>query len=216
MGALKRIIGAISDDVVAALAAGGYPPLTPDASGRPGKILIGTAENYEMSSPPRIIFEPLGSKFVAPEYASNSSDLDTEERRNQNALRTIAGEDIAFLVRCWGAANSDDAADDFDVTRALYHQVRASIHKLLPGAYEIEESGEFTKSSHINRSGREYTFGVTFLTPVLDGLIPYAAANYSPAETATEVESRYAPSNVQLVGTDRLQLPNGQDEPGCE
>lgn len=216
-GALGEIIRDISDDVVAKLAAAGYPPLCPLQDGSVGRILVGTAANYEQVSPPRIIFEPMGSKFGVAEYASASATLDTLERRNQAALRTIAAEDIEFNVRCWGAAGTGDPVDDYDVTRALYHQVRASLQSRLPGAFSIESSGKFTVSSNINRDGREYVFGVTFLTPVMGDLVPYAIANRTPAERAAVVEGLYAPAGVTANGTDRLVLPNGSgsSEPGC-
>lgn len=214
-GVIATIIGAISSDVVAALAAAGYPALTPDQSGNAGAILVGTAEAYEQTSPPRIIFEPKGSKFVAAEYASNSASLSTLERRNQIALRTIAGEDVMFDVRCWGASDTGSPADDYDVTRALYHQVRASIQKLMPGSFEIEESGKYTQGSSVVRSGREFVFGVTFLTPVLDALAPYAFANASAAAQAEVIADLYAPVDVEGDGTDAMVIGDGSSEEGC-
>jgi len=218
MGALATIIAAVSEDVVAKLAAASYPPLTPDASGNAGKILVGTAANFENTSPPRIIFEPKGSKFSASDYASASASLSTLERRNQGALRTIAAEDIEFDVRCWGAAGTSDPVDDYDVTRALYHQVRSSLQALMPGAFAIEESGKFTESSNVNRDGREFVFGVTFFTPVMSDLVPYALPNRTTAEISAVVEEGYAPAGVAAVGTDRMILPDGSgsSEPGCD
>ena len=217
MGAIATIIAAISEDVVAKLAAASYPPLTPDASGVAGKILVGTAANFENTSPPRIIFEPKGSKFSTAEYASASHTLSTLERRNQNALRTIAAEDLSFDVRCWGAAGTSDPVDDYDVTRALYHQVRASLQALMPGSFELEETGKFTVSSNVNRDGREFVFGVTFFTPVMSDLVPYAVPNRTAAQISTVVENLYAPAGVAAVGTDHLILPDGSgsSEPGC-
>lgn len=215
MGALATIIGALSDDVVAALASAGYPPLTPDQSGNAGAILVGTAANFEQTHAPRIIFEPTGSKFKSAEWSSASAELDTLERRNQKALRTIAAEDISFLVRCWGAAGTGVPVDDYDVTRALYHQVRASLQKLYAGSFAIEETGKFTDTSKINASGREFTFGVTFFTPVLDALVPYALANQTDAERAMVVDDLYAPDDVTAVGTESLVLPDGTSEEGC-
>ncbi len=209
MGALSSIISAISTDVVAALADASYPPLTPDQSGNAGAILVGTAAAFEQTCPPRIIFEPKGSKFVAAEYASNSATLSTLERQNQSALRTIGGEDITFDVRCWGAAGTGNPVDDYDVTRALYHQVRASLQKLMPGSFEIEEAGKFTTGTNVVRDGREFVFSVTFFTPILDALLPYDIVNYSDAERATLVEELHAPADVVpsdgpivFVGTD--------------
>lgn len=217
MGALASIIDDVSADVVAALAAAGYPPLTPDASGNAGAILVGTAANYETTAPPRIIFEPVGSKFSAPDYASASVTLGTTERRNQSVLRSIENEDIAFRVRCWGAAGTGFPVDDYDVTRALYHQVRASLQKRFPGAHSVEASGTFTDTSKVNIDGREFVFDVVFFTPVLDALVPYGLPNRTPAQIATVVEGLHAPANVVAVGTDRLVLPDGSgsSEPGC-
>lgn len=219
MGALKSIIAAISEDVVAALAAGGYPPLTPDASGNAGKILVGTAELYEASSAPRIIFQPVGFKLsTGGEYGSASATLDTLERTNQRALRTIANKDVTFLCRCWGAAGTSDPVDDYDVTEALVDQVIASLEKLLPGAHSIEGAGNYTPGSNINRHGREATFSVTIFRPVLDALAPYGLANRTAEQIADVVDPLYAPGDVVAVGTDRLVLPDGSggSEPGCE
>jgi hypothetical protein len=211
MGALATIIGAISDDVVEALAAASYPPLTRDASGKPGRILVGTAEVFEQSSPPRIIFEPVGSKFAAGEYYSASSALGTTERKNQAAMRTIAAENISFSVRCWGAAGTNDPVDDYDVTRALYHQVRASLQKLLPGSFEITDTGKFTTGSNVNRLGREFVFGVTFFTPVLDHLQPFAASNRSSEELAEMTDRLRAPDGVTHNAQVTLDTSNGSE-----
>lgn len=216
-GALATIIGAISDDVVSSLADAGYPPLTSDQSGNAGAILVGSAAAFEQTSPPRIIFEPKGSKFVAAEYASNSYDMASTERANQSSMRTIAGEDINFDVRCWGAAGTGNPVDDYDVTRALYHQVRASLQKLMAGSFEIEESGKYTTGTNVVRDGREFVFGVTFNTPVLDALMPYALANESSDVHAALVTTLHAPPDVAISGTDNLVLPDGTGttEPGC-
>ncbi len=198
MGSLATIISAISNDVVLALAAASYPPLTPDASGNPGAILVGTAAAFEQSSPPRIIFEPVGSTFGAAEYASASTSLDTDERKHQNSMRTIATDNVAFNVRCWGAAGTRSPVDDYDVTRALYHAVRASIHKLLPGAYAVEATGKYPPSTNVVRSGREFVFGVVFFTPVLATLVPY------------DRDRLYAPDGVTPLGS--VVLDSGTTE----
>lgn len=214
---MANIITAVSDDVVAALAAAGYPPLTPDPSGNAGKILVGTAALYEAAAPPRIIFEPVGSKFSTADYASSSSVLTTLERRNQEALHTIANEDVMYLVRCWGVDPIGGIAADYDVTRALYHQVRASLQKLLPGAFAIDEAGKYTAGSNVNRSGREFTFGLTIFTPVLGALVPYGLTNETPAQVAAAVAVRHPNGPITVVGTERFINSAGQggSEPGC-
>ncbi len=205
MGTLATIISAISDDVVAALAAASYPPLCPTPSGGAGAILVGTAAAFEQAAPPRIIFEPLGSVFGAAEYASASVTLDTVERLHQNAMRTIATETVGFAVRCWGAASTGIPVDDYDVTRALYHAVRGAIHRLVPGAYVVDAAGKYPSSSNLVRSGREFVFGVQFFTPVLASLLPYDRTR------------QYAPDDVHAVGSDHLILPSGagSTEAGC-
>jgi hypothetical protein len=220
VGALAQIITAISDNVVAMLAAAAYPPLTPRVDGSVGAILVGTEALFEQAAPPRIIFEPKGSKFSQREYYSASNAIVTVERQREAAMRTIASEDVMFDVRCWGAANTGNPVDDYDVTRALYHAVRASIHAVMPGAYEIEEAGKYTVGTNNVRDGREFVFGVTFLTPVLDALLPYDAVNNSAAQNAALVTRLKAPAGVVPAGNDFLTIPTsgpktGPTEQGC-
>lgn len=211
MGRLKTIVGAISDDVVAALALAAYPPLCPAPNGDAGKILVGTAASYETYAAPRIIFEPMGWKVGMAEFASASASLHTTERRNQNVLRTIKAKDFRFLCRCWGAApDSHDPCDDYDVTEALADQVMASLQKLLPGAHEVESTGDYPKGGpNIHRLGREVVFGVTVLVPVLDALAPYDLANKTAGQIATVVENLYAPADVVPSGVVKLGPSNG-------
>jgi len=197
MGLLADIIGAISDDVVAELLAASYPALTD------GKIVIGTAAEYENGAPPRIIFDPSpGSSFAIAEYSSASSTLDTVERRKQKVMRTIAAENVKMNVHCWGSAGTNEPVDDYDVTRALYHQVRASIHKVMPGAYGVDESGQYRTGSNIVRLGRWYTFGVTIYTPVLASLLTFdPVRQYAPADVKQVGDITYAPDGtISIVG----------------
>lgn len=197
MGYLATIINEISNDVVAALAAASYPPLTD------GAIVVGTAAEFEQGDAPRIIFDPTpGSKLHSPEYYSAEQDF-LGERRVQNALRTIAGEDVMFAVHCWGAADTGVVVDDYDVTRGLYHAVRAVLQKRLPGEHAIDETGKYRTGTNLRRRGRWYTFGVTIFTPVLSGLLPYDRVK------------AYAPDGVVPVGTDLVVLPTGETEAGC-
>lgn len=199
MGALADIIKAISDDVVAKLAAAGYPPLVD------GKIVVGTAAEFEQLAPPRIIFDPSpGSKFQTREWYSASTVAHTDERAKQGALRTIAGENIGFNVHCWGAAGTNDPVDDYDATRGLYHAVRAAVHHVMPGAYGIEASGKYRLGSNAVRLGRWFTFDLVIYTPVLSSLLPY------------DRDRMYAPDNVRPVATsDTMRFPNGSTEEGC-
>ena len=204
-GVLATIIDSISADVVASLAAASYPPLTPDASGNAGKILVGSERLYEQTAPPRIIFEPVGFKWHDAEYYSASATRHTDERRVEGVQRTVAAEDVLIVVRCWGAAGTGSIVDDYDVTRMLAHAVRAALQRKMPGAFSIEETGKFTADTHVNRSGRELVFGLTFFTPVLASLLPFDAAR------------QYAPSGVHGVGTEHIISPDGTgaSESGC-
>ena len=200
-GPLAQIVKAISDDVVAKLDAAGYPALAD------GEIVIGTAAEFEQSAPPRIIFEPNGSKFGTAEYASASATVHTPERRVQGAMRTIAAENVMFTVHCWGADPSPNAkpVDDYDVTRALYHAARAAIHKTLPGAYAIDSSGAWRKGTNLVRLGRWFSFELQIYTPILTTLRPY------------DRNRQYAPDDVVPVAlADGMRFPDGSLEPGCQ
>ena len=195
MGNLAVIVNAINDVLVAELLAGGYPALTPDQSGNPGKILVGTASAFEQSSPPRIILEPLGSDFSTGEYYSSSTEIWTEERRRQIATRALASEHMKFACRCWGAADTGNPVDDYDLTRALYHAMRIALHNTMPGSYEIDESGKYTTGSNVIRNGREFVFGLTIMSPILETLQPYDRA------------TRFAPNGVTAVIEDFMTVP---------
>ncbi len=205
MGLLADIISAISVAVVANLAAGGYPALAD------GAIVVGTAAEFEQSAPPRIIFDPTpGSEYVSPEYYSGGSTvIHTTERELEGAQRTVSGDNVSFLVHCWGYAGVSAApVDHYDVTRALAHAVRAALQKIVPGAYKIEDKGRYRDTTKIVLMGRWFTFGVTIYTPVLESLVPY------------DRSQAYASDTVAPSGTDEMLVPfnsptTGPHEPGC-
>ena len=204
MGTLASIISAISVAVVANLAAGGYPALVD------GAIVVGTAAEFEQAAPPRIIFDPTpGSEYVSAEYYSGSAVIHTTERELQGAQRTVSGDNVSFLVHCWGWAGADAApVDHYDVTRALAHAVRAAMQAIAPGAYQIEDKGKFRDLSKIVMMGRWFTFGLTIYTPVLESLVPYDRA------------LAYASDTVTPAGTDEMLVPydsatTGPHEAGC-
>ncbi len=190
-GPLAQIIGAVSALVVVNLASAGYPPLTD------GGIVVGTAAEFEQGDAPRIIFDPSpGSKFVSPEWYSASAVIHTAERERQIATRTIAGDNVSFAVHCWGASPNGVVVDDYDVTRALYHAVRAAIHAVAPGAYQIEDGGKYRTGTNIVRRGRWFTFNLTIYTPILTQLVPFVN------DPATYVSpTAYAPDDSFPRGT---------------
>ena len=208
MGPVATIIRTISDEVVARLAAAGYPPLTPDADGVAGRILIGRAAQFEQAAPPRIIFVPMASKFTMRDIYSRTRPRNSSERREENAQRAILQEAITFEVRVWGESTPPNPTDDFDITRALYHSVLASVQHLAVGAQEVDTDGEWTDgtfaSAQLARAGREFVFGVTLRTPVLTSLLPY------------DVARQYAPAGVAPAVTDGIQIPTAiVPELGC-
>ncbi len=106
-------------------------------------------------------------------------------------------------MHCWGAASTGVIVDDYDVTRALYHAVRAAIHKVAPGAYQIEDGGKYRTGTNLVRRGRWFTFNLTIYTPILTSLVPYDRA------------VKYAPDDVVANGAHSMKFPDGSTEAGC-
>jgi hypothetical protein len=196
MPAISPLVTAISNEVVAALAAAGYPPLTD------GKILLGRQHQIEQSAPPRIIFTPKGSTFGAKDVygRSNVVGYPSAEVRSQWAQRSVLTDFVTFEVRCWGCHVPPDPDLDFDVTQALYQQVIMSTHLLAAGTYTATPGAwqdSTFQSSQLFRDGREFVFGLTFGTPLLDKLLPFA------------------PGAVAAQPTTNMQLPTGPTDVGC-
>ena len=82
---ISVLVSAISDDVVAALAAKGYPPLTD------GKILLGEQHRYELSAPPRVIMTPDAGIFGALDTQSSSYTLPPGTGGNTSAGVGVSG-----------------------------------------------------------------------------------------------------------------------------
>lgn len=201
MPGIVALIDAISDNVVSSLAAASYPALTD------GEILIGRQYQFEGSAPPRIVFVPTKSVFPDKDVYNRSptggAGPYTAEQLAQNQNRSIRSENITFEVRCWGASPTNDPGLDFDYTQALYQQVIRSIDHLALGSYIIG-AGDWTDakftSGQLIRDGREMVFSVTFMTPILERLEALPLA----------------PNNVVAENTDKLELPTGQIETGCQ
>lgn len=199
MPGIVQIVSAISTQVVAALAAASYAPLTD------GKILLGRKYQSEETTPPRIIFIPMKSKF-GPKSVSNASTIAgnqpySAEARAQIRQRAIATEFVNFEVRCWGVApGASDEDADMDFTQALYHAVILSTHLIAAGSFTID-GGDWVDArqgttQHVHL-GREFVFGLTFATPVLDELLLNAPTLVAPNLTNT------------------MTLPSGASGAGC-
>lgn len=184
MPGIVAVVSAISTDVVAALAASGYPALNQLQNGAAGKILLGRQRQFEQAAPNRIIFVPMGSDFTPKSVANPQSAASiaySAEALRMLAQRAILTEAYNFEVRVWGVgANVDDS---FDITQAYYQQVIISSHNLMAGCYQVG-SGKWT-DANVNASqmvvdGREFVFGLKIATPVLGQLLQYAPSNVAP------------------------------------
>lgn len=199
MPGIVALRDALSDDVIASLAAASYPPLTD------GKILLGRQYQFEQSAPPRIIFIPVRSDFPAKDVYNRSPTGGgyTAEQLAQNKNPSVLSDQITFEVRCWGVSLDQDPDIDFDFTQVLYQQVLRTCDKLARGTY-VASSGDWTdaqfSSGQLVRDGREFVFKLTFGTPILLFLAPLLSA----------------PNNVAPQITDSLILPTGASEAGCE
>lgn len=193
---LQDFVAALNADVVAALAAGLYPALTD------GAILFGRASVFQQSAPPRIIVSPVEFAFGAPDIYSKSATLGTDERREQNVMLAIHSERFAFEVRCWGGTQPGSGVENYDLTRALYHCVLASLQRLVPN-HGLEGKGSFTEAGTIGALGEEAVFRTWIDMPVLDRMLPY--------DNATQ----YAPAAVAPVVTDTFVAATGETGTGC-
>ena len=176
MPAIVNLVSAISSDVVAKLAAAGYPALVD------GKILLGRYHLAEASAAPRILFVPVASKFGPkdPTSPNPTTVYPSAEVRRERQQRAIASEIVQFEVHCWGQDPSATDTDlDFDFTQALYQVLLQSLHDLCEGCYHID-TGKWTTgaqgASQLERAGQEFVCVLGIATPVLDQLLPYAAA----------------------------------------
>jgi hypothetical protein len=196
MGLLADFMTALSADVVSALAAGSYPPLVD------GRILFGPARQFEGSRPPRIIVTPVGSVFGPPDLYSASATLGTTERRQQAVMKAQHSERVTFEVRCWGGDSAGSLVADYDLTRALYHAVLASLQRLAPN-HGLDKQGAYTTAGPLTSLGREFVFTTWLDMPVLDTLIPYDNATL------------YAPATVAPVLSDTFIASTGETGSGC-
>lgn len=69
MAGITALVTAISNDVVAKIAAAGLPPLTD------GQIVIGKSKGPENSAPPRVVFIPTSFRFAAASPGTNSQPI---------------------------------------------------------------------------------------------------------------------------------------------
>lgn len=151
-----------------------------------GRILTGRQHVFEASFAPRIVFVPVSSKW-GPKSVYNRSNVQgapSAEQLRQNQIRSLRTETTVFETHVWGVASPPDPeGGDFDATQILYHQLVRSLHLLAPGNYNITDgifADQQASGSQLIRAGHEFVFEVTFDTPVLDRLLPYAPPGTVP------------------------------------
>ena len=186
---IPALVSAISDTVVANLASAGYPALTD------GAILLGRQHQSEQSSPPRIIFVPLGSTW-GPRSPSSPSNVQagggyTNDQRAIAAQRPVLSEMQRFEVRCWGAADTGNVDDDIAFTQALYQAVILAVHLRAVGSCDLEhgQAGQWVqaniKNTQLSVSGQEFVFTLGIAVPVLDKLLLWAPTGTREQTTVT-------------------------------
>ena len=128
------LVSAINTEVVARLAAAGYPALTQEIDGSAGKILLGSSFPAEFSSPPRVVFVPQPSKLEGPTRSvMGRAGMPAPEQAAMLSTRAIARMWKSFKVYCWACNFSDqvtpspDPALDYDAADAMAGAVRSAM-----------------------------------------------------------------------------------------
>jgi hypothetical protein len=133
VGLITTIVNAISDDVVAGLATTGQLPLTD------GAILLGSAMVAQTNAPPRVVFEPVSTRFgPADRTAVGAASLPAALLQ-----RTLGTAFVKFRVHCWAIADVTPGANhvpaqDIDALEALLTQVWRSCLVVNPGIVVLD------------------------------------------------------------------------------
>lgn len=185
-----NLVKAISDDVVAQLAAAGYPPLVES------KILLGRQYLNQQGGAPRIVFVPLGSEFQDKDQ-DFSPDVGTVASIRQQAQEpSIAKEWKIFEVHVWGVAVPADPDQDYDATEVYRDAVLQTCHRICSGRWSAK-GGKWDDKTLMIAFGRHYVFYLKLDTPVL-GALP-----------AAQPQLPGAPSDVHQQGTVQIDLGDG-------
>jgi hypothetical protein len=172
MPTIGQYINMISDDLVLRLENADYPALTD------GAILIGRQHVIEQSSPPRVVFVPVGSAYGPRNmYGPSNRANPTLEASAQILQRAIATETVKFEVHVWGQADPPDPeGGDFDATQFLYQALILSIHLTTVGSYKLGNGtwvDQAPSMAQFQKAGHEYVFTIDIDTPVMDGPLQY-------------------------------------------
>ncbi len=183
-GVITTIVNAISNDVVAGLATLGLPALSD------GKILLGSANVAVQGAPPRIVFEPVSSRFGAADksVAATMATLVRPYTYDPDLLavlqaRTLATEFVKFRVHVWGISNPtpgspQDPGADLDAVDSLKRVVLLSLARLGP-SITVEDSCVWANSARpqdaaLVVTGWYLNFLAEIATPVTDYPIQFA------------------------------------------
>ena len=168
------LVAAVNADVVARLAAAGYPALNLGIDGSPGQIEMGPAFQAENHSPPYVVFVPKTSPIEGPtRFVTGRAGMSDQERKAMLSRRAIARMWKTWIVFCWGCNFSDqttpapDPALDFDAAQALAEIVFQSCQGIAADAWKPGAAIEIDQTSLV-RIGRVFTFDLALDTPVLD------------------------------------------------
>jgi hypothetical protein len=105
--------------------------------------------------------------------------------------RELLTEWVQFEVRVWGVSGTSgavvpDVNADYDATQALYQQVIASTHLLVPGRYRVT-GGRWIDAQDdaniVDVVGHDFTFGLEIATPLMDQALQFAPVNTQPNPT---------------------------------
>jgi hypothetical protein len=203
MGLITDVVTAISDDVVAGLALTGALPLTD------GAILLGSAMVAQTNAPPRVVFEPVSTRFGPADRAGSgalpgpsgiSSDLAAAL-----LTRTLGTAFVKFRVHCWAIADVTPGANhvpaqDIDALEALLTQVWRSCLRINPGI-TVLDGGLWANSARgadalLAVSGWYAMFYVEIPLPITDYSLEWANTT-GPGDppVGVEVETYIAPGD---------------------
>ena len=178
------LVSDINTEVVARLAAAGYPALTQEIDGSAGKILLGSSFPAEFSSPPRVAFVPQPSKLEGPTRSvAGRAGMPAPEQAAMLSTRAIARRWKSFKVYCWACNFSDqthpapDPALDYDAAQALSEIVWQSCQAIAAGVWRGEGTVAIDGQGDVPtlvRLGRVFIFDLALDTPVLDTALAFA------------------------------------------
>jgi hypothetical protein len=172
-GIITTIVNAISDDVVAGLALTGALPLTD------GAILLGSAMVAQTDAPPRVVFEPVSTRFgPADRTAIGAASLPAAL-----LTRTLGTAFVKFRVHVWAIADVTPGVDhspaaDIDALEALLTQVWRSCVRINSGI-AVLDGGLWANSARgadalLAVSGWYAMFYVEIPVPITDYSLTWA------------------------------------------